>query len=285
MKFHLMSDLHLEFADLKLPGGEVLLLSGDITCANYLRADRTDKNARKLNDRCKAFFFEECAKYKSVYYVMGNHEHYTGVWEDTQSELKKFLEGSNVVLLEKEWTNLGNDTFLWGATLWTDLNKNNSIAVHAAKYGMNDYRWISKYRPPTGAYGKLTGKTLGTLDPQETMLDHTYALAGLNTFLEQTGQPDKKVIVMTHMAPCHKSSKAEKYGSNNPLNYAYYSELSELVLNNPQIKVWVHGHTHDTHDYMIGDTRVLCNPRGYANEQRPLMPENLEFDINFSFEV
>ena len=31
------------------------------------------------------------------------------------------------------------------------------------------------------------------------------------------------------------------------------------------IKVWTHGHTHDTFDYMIGSTRIVCRPRGYAN--------------------
>jgi hypothetical protein len=36
---------------------------------------------------------------------------------------------------------------------------------------------------------------------------------------------------------------------------------------------------HSKIDYMIGDTRVLCNPRGY-NEL-----ENPEFDQHFSFEI
>jgi Icc-related predicted phosphoesterase len=31
-------------------------------------------------------------------------------------------------------------------------------------------------------------------------------------------------------------------------------------------KLIVHGHTHEACDYMIGDTRVVCHPRGYPKE-------------------
>jgi hypothetical protein len=39
--------------------------------------------------------------------------------------------------------------------------------------------------------------------------------------------------------------------------------LSEFILDRPQIKLWTHGHVHNVNDYMIGDTRVVSNPRGY----------------------
>ena len=47
------------------------------------------------------------------------------------------------------------------------------------------------------------------------------------------------------------------------MNGAYSSDLSEFILDNPEIKVAVHGHTHDRFNYLVGDTRILCNPRGY----------------------
>jgi hypothetical protein len=57
-----------------------------------------------------------------------------------------------------------------------------------------------------------------------------------------------------------------------------------LILNNPQIKYFSHGHTHDSFDYMIGGCRVICNPRGYytgvnSNDLNP------DFDPNFEIEV
>ncbi|MCY1376215.1 hypothetical protein D9M69_636870 [compost metagenome] len=41
--------------------------------------------------------------------------------------------------------------------------------------------------------------------------------------------------------------------------------------------LWVHGHTHDSFDYMLHGTRVACNPRGYAKNgvnENPLFGSN-----------
>ena len=47
------------------------------------------------------------------------------------------------------------------------------------------------------------------------------------------------------------------------MNGGFHTELSEMILDHPNIKHWVHGHTHDPFDYKIGECRVVCNPRGY----------------------
>jgi hypothetical protein len=39
--------------------------------------------------------------------------------------------------------------------------------------------------------------------------------------------------------------------------------LSEFILDHPKIKLWTHGHTHHSFDYVIGETRIVANPRGY----------------------
>ena len=49
------------------------------------------------------------------------------------------------------------------------------------------------------------------------------------------------------------------------MNGGYSSDLSEFIMDHPQIKLWTHGHTHEEFDYMMGSTRVLCNPRGYIH--------------------
>ena len=48
-------------------------------------------------------------------------------------------------------------------------------------------------------------------------------------------------------------------------NGAYSSNLDDFIINNPKIKTWIHGHTHESFDYMIGSTQIVCNPRGYIN--------------------
>ena len=52
------------------------------------------------------------------------------------------------------------------------------------------------------------------------------------------------------------------------MNGAYSSDLSDFILDHPEIKLWTHGHTHELFDYMIGSTRIVCNPRGYVNYER-----------------
>jgi hypothetical protein len=51
----------------------------------------------------------------------------------------------------------------------------------------------------------------------------------------------------------------------NLLNAAFRSKLDDFIAVRPQIKLWIHGHTHHNFDYEIGSTRVVCNPRGYID--------------------
>ena len=44
----------------------------------------------------------------------------------------------------------------------------------------------------------------------------------------------------------------------------------------------IHGHTHDSFDYVVNGVRVLCNPRGYAKDG---VNENALFDAGLTVEV
>ena len=90
---------------------------------------------------------------------------------------------------------------------------------------------------------------------------------------------DAKIVIVGHHAPC-KSSTKPRYQGEYIINGAYSSDLTELMLDNPKIKLWTHGHTHSTFDYMVGSTRIVCNPRGYYSYE-----ENEEFDPGKIIEV
>ena len=87
-------------------------------------------------------------------------------------------------------------------------------------------------------------------------------------------------MVLTHHAPS-KLSTHPYYADDTIMNGAYSSELSEFMLDNPEIKFWTHGHTHHTFDYQVGDCRILCNPRGYAGYEHRAQ----DFDPTFGFEI
>ena len=49
---------------------------------------------------------------------------------------------------------------------------------------------------------------------------------------------------------------------HDSITAAYASDL-EALIERTQPQLWVHGHIHTSSDYLIGRTRVVCNPRGY----------------------
>jgi Icc-related predicted phosphoesterase len=96
----------------------------------------------------------------------------------------------------------------------------------------------------------------------------------ISTIVE--GKHDQKFVVVGHHAPSKTSTKP-RYQNDTLMNGGYSSDLSEFILDRPQIKLWTHGHTHDKFDYMIGDTRIVCNPRGYINYEE--CANNFEFQL------
>ena len=75
----------------------------------------------------------------------------------------------------------------------------------------------------------------------------------------------KDIIVLTHFCPTIDSID-EKYSRYDEVNAYFASDLKQFILDNPRIKLWVHGHTHAACDYMVGNCRVICNPFGYLGE-------------------
>lgn len=260
MKINVISDLHLDFADLNLPGGDVLILSGDICEARHLKRDMYNKDMVLLEherkdqrpDRYYRFFEEECSKYREVVMVMGNHEHYGFQYQKTYAHIAANLP-ANVTLLEDQTHTIDDVTFV-GATLWTDMNKMDALTMFHMKSAMNDYRQVTMFNEAKNVYHRL--------DPERTVADHYRSKKFITDTV--TADPDKKYVVVTHHAPS-KASIKPKYAGDTLMNGAYSSDLSDIMLDNPQIRLWTHGHTHDVFDYMIGSTRVICNPRGYQN--------------------
>jgi hypothetical protein len=132
------------------------------------------------------------------------------------------------------------------------MNKADPLTMFHMKSSMNDYKQITMFNEAKNVYHRL--------DPERTVADH-YAS---RKFIRETveSDPTKKYVVVTHHAPS-RASTANQYADATLMNGAYSSSLEDIMLDNPQIRLWTHGHTHDIFDYMVGSTRVVCNPRGY----------------------
>jgi predicted phosphodiesterase len=265
MKIKLVSDLHLEFSDINIQNNEgcdVLILSGDIMIAEELYdhpastfdpwtagavADlgRKQERVQRFRDFLKRVSFQ----FPHVVYVAGNHEFYHGKWERTlkvlHGECAKF---PNVYFLEQESKTIDDVTFI-GGTLWTDMNKGDPLTLHAVRDMMSDFRVILK---------ENEGYT--RLKPADTCVRHVKMLQYIRTVVAE--QHDRKFVVVGHHSPS-KLSTHEQYANEHLMNGAYSSDLTEFILDHPQIKLWTHGHTHHPFDYVVGETRIVCNPRGY----------------------
>lgn len=276
MKITVVSDLHIDFADMTLPGGDVLILSGDICEAKSLKKSMYNPNYTALPgerldrraDRFYRFFEEECSqKYRETIYVMGNHEHYHFKYNKTYQHLLENLP-SNVTLLENQTYEIDDITFV-GCTLWTDMNKYDPLTAWHVGQTMSDYKYITNFYKEKSLYYRLT--------PEVTIADHKRSCDYIRHVVEN--DPTKRYVVVTHHAPTERSV-AEVYKGDTLMNGAYFSELSDFIESHPQIELWTHGHMHDPSDYTVGKTRILCNPRGYfghevrANHFKPI---ELEF--------
>lgn len=276
MRINLMSDLHLEFADLTLPGGDILILSGDLCEAKNIKKDMYNRDMVLLEhedkdrrpDRWFRFLEEECGKYKEVIYVMGNHEHYGFQYQKTWAHIAEQLP-DNIHLLENATHTIEDVTFV-GATLWTDMNKGDALTRYHLSQSMNDYRQVTMYNEAKHAYHRLT--------TEKTEADHWKSRNYIREQVE--GKADQKFVVVTHHSPSKLSIKP-RYQGDHLMNGGYSSDMSEFILDNPQIKVWTHGHTHDFFDYVVGETRIICNPRGYAGYEE----RSQDFDPAFGFDV
>ena len=269
MKIAICSDLHLEFGTIELKNTEnadVLILSGDI-CVAFNFSEKPEY---------LKFFEQVCGEFNNVLYVMGNHEHYHGDFAKTKSLLQDHLSHlKNLHILEKESFKLDDYIFV-GGTLWTDMNCGDESTIRTIKDLMNDFRLIKNSNHMTyrkvPVYGKKDDEqvqigmkmkeVVSTFSPENAITEHEQFLQYLTLVLSEN--KGKKIVVVGHHAPS-KLSTHPRYQNDTLMNGGYSSSLDFFIENVPEIVLWTHGHTHETFDYKIGNTRVVCNPRGYIN--------------------
>lgn len=269
MKITVVSDLHLEFGD-KFDintDADVLILSGDILVAKTLDRwdDPQDPNPDYLKSTAyayRAFLDNITGKYKNVIWVAGNHEFYHGKFHKTIEILRKEAERySNLHFLENNAVSIDGIVFM-GATLWTNMDNADAMTMYMAKAMMNDYRQI---------YEDKVGRVLM---PKDTVERHIKTTNWIRDLAAEWAPDLDKVVVVGHHAPTFQSIDPS-YVSDE-LNGAYASDLSELILENPNIVLWTHGHIHAKQDYTVGGTRVYANPRGYPGQIPDWTPEVIE---------
>lgn len=264
MLIQLSSDLHLEHLENWFPsaqtishahGADVLVLAGDI-----------GRGTRALK------LFRDWPV--PVLYVAGNHEAYGASWLATVSELREAAQGTSIRFLERDVAVFGGVRFL-GCTLWTD---------YRLRSNRTQRQLMKNAEQRIADHGQIRGEGGGYFTAADALSEHEKSRAWLASELARPF--DGKTVVVTHHGP-HPLSVHPRY-VGDPTNAAFVSDLSEL-LQGPDL--WLHGHVHDSFDYVVNGCRVVANPRGYpcnassCEVERDLVFENQSYCCALVLEV
>ncbi len=238
MKLHILSDLHLEVSQYRphsfADKADVIVAPGDIWKKDH-----------------GIFMLRSMFPDQQIIFVPGNHEHYGADIKQNLDRMRAAAKECNVHFLENDEVIIeinGERTRFLGATLWTDFrlfgdaNRHNCM-VDGGR-ALNDFRLIRN-----GEWN---------FSPADSVEMHQASVKWLEMKLRK--EPfDGATVVVTHHAPSF-GSVVPRY-QHDLVSACFASRLNHLL---GFSELWVHGHMHDSLDYMLEGTRVICNPRGYC---------------------
>lgn len=193
-----------------------------------------------------------------VVYVPGNHDFWWDRGEerytlaDQMARSRELAARHGIHLLLDDAVVIGGTRFA-GGTLWTDFRLGSFSLPHGmrsaqGRFGMVDYRRI-----------RIGSRSRQRVEPEEILALHRATRAFIDATVAVPHEGP--TVVVTHHAP-HPDSLP---GPHADMPWCYASDLRDLIhARAPDL--WVHGHVHHAADYLVGRTRIVCNPRGHADE-------------------
>jgi hypothetical protein len=230
MQFDLVSDLHFEKADISNYETVLPMKNNNLNVAG-------DVSNGEEWEIIVGFFAVACAKYDSVWYVMGNHEYYNtsrinmNHFEDRIEKLKKIHK--NLFFLNNTYQYLKEyDLVIYGGVLWSEANINNF---------------------PNNFHLYMDGKNISFAQWNKL---HYECLVKMEEAYHYAESKNAKMMVITHFAPVVKEALDPKYYGHYK-NILYTTDLSKYF--NPRIVSWVFGHTGYNCDIIKNGTRIVSN--------------------------
>lgn len=267
MRIRPLSDLHFEFhADLGKEfisrqdphGVDLLVLPGDITHA-HLSAEMFERFRKKFS--CPIVF------------VPGNHEHHKSSRGPVRRALRAAVDRlRGVHWLDNEVIEIDGQRIL-GTTLWYARPE---LPIHPLLLSTRDewQRGIIRMKE-SAASDKII---------EDLFADFKF-ISGLHTWVYE--EHDRAMtflrdnlrqgdIVISHFLPS-RCSVTETW--RDRLNTGFFVTDVHALIEERKPALWMHGHTHESLDYRIGPTRVLCNPLGYKKETNTRFDDALTVSI------
>ncbi len=228
MKLRIVSDLHIEHDPQELP-----IMDDEDKQVLILGGDITP-NVGKYRE----FLRDLSYRFKDIIIIYGNHEYYGHKFGELKDDMNDMCtEFKNVHLLDNMAINL-DGVAIYGGTLWTSAYKD-------IWYGLNDFNVVTYIEDGINMYSEEYDNSLAHLDEMIPEFD----------------------VVITHHAPSYKS--VAPMFENSPYNKYFVNNLDGLVQKGGEkLKLWVHGHCHNSSNYQIDNCTVICNPKGYFKENK-----------------
>lgn len=282
MKIQPLSDLHIEFQRnandapvIPKTDADIIVLAGDIGVGYQQEVNYCTELAQEHS--------------KPVIFVLGNHSFYNKnmdyvrqQWYDNHNVLSE----QGVQFLDTDLMYVNGDTTFVGGCLWTDFHDYNDSEMEYANERMNDFRITTmdvqdslNKAEETNEYMRKASKKeeYGNywMTPRRTVDEHKKTMDWMNVVLKDF--KSEKNVVVSHHLPSYLS--ADPMYAGDMLNAAFASNLDDWIATK-DIALWIHGHAHNSSDYILHDTRVICNPYGYHRTET-----NRKFKLDLVVEV
>jgi len=228
------SDWHLE---LHRDGGQKFIDALDATDVDVLVL-LGDICVAKFATQVRQLFSRLADKYPRILYVPGNHEFWGSRPSEALSVLTTALAPlSNVTLCNNQLVVVEGQRFLGGPMWFPRWSPVNDVVA---------LRWAD--------FQEIKG-----FDPWVVQENKRFITCLMRNLA-------KNDIVLTHYLPSYQSVVARYRAAAS--NEFFVCMMDRLILNR-QPAYWLHGHIHDSLDYTLGTTRILCNPFGYPHSPNP----------------
>jgi hypothetical protein len=246
--FQILSDLHLEthpsYDDFEFEVTATnLALLGDI--------------GHIADDQLFTFLERQMDRYRTVFYLLGNHEPYHMSWKVAKSKVrafetrmnKKYSKTSRFVFLDQARYDITNDVTVVGCTLFSNISSDQEYFVETRLVDFKKHilQW--------------------TVDNHVEA--HKSDLRWLNWEISRISkdEPHRRIVIFTHYSPTLDPRSMDPQHQNSEVTSGFATDLSqETCWTSPPVVAWAFGHTHFSccyEDENNDKKLVVSNQKGY----------------------
>lgn len=235
MRLWIVSDLHCDsslWSPAAVPAHDVVVIAGDVANGPAPALH----HLYRIGQHTPA----------PMIFVPGNHDVHGGCLGDFVGSDRLRADGIHV-LEPGAPVIIGGVRFV-GSTMWTDWQLN--------EREFQAQSWAARHMPEYSCVTRADGELIW---PKDVFNEHQRHRAAIEEALAVPHEGP--TVVVTHHAP---SIRSVHPGDRTGVEAAAFANGLEELIERHRPALWVHGHIHSRSDYRIGDTRIVCNPRGYV---------------------